>query len=116
MCWAEGRPANYRWTLQTPIRRSVSGKDPMRHERFQAEVASEDWSQCLEICVAMIPVACRSTCTYRVLLLVLNPPGHEVPHESLKTNNLVGRGESIPEGDIQCHIAGGNGGVRNTKD
>ena len=88
----------------------------MRHEHFQAEVASEDWSQRFEICVAIIPVACRSTCTYRVLLLVLDPPGHEVPHQSLQANNLVRRRESIAEGNIQRHIAGGNGRVRNAKD
>lgn len=66
--------------------------------------------------VAMNPISCRSTRTYRVLLLVLNPPRHKVPHKSLEANNLVGRGQGIAEGDIQRHIAGGNGGVRDAKD
>ena len=58
---------------------------------------------------------CRSTCTYGVLLLVLNSPGHKVPHKSLETYNLVGRRESTAERDIQGHIAGGNSGVRDAK-
>jgi hypothetical protein len=70
----------------------------------------------VKIRVAPNPIACRSTCTYRVLLLDLNPPRHEVPHKSLEANNLVGRGESIAERDIQRHIASGNGGMRDAKD
>lgn len=73
-------------------------------------------SAILNMRVAMNPISCRSTVTYRVLLLVLNPPRHKVPHKSLEAYNLVGRGQGMTEGDIQRHVAGGNSGVRDTKD
>lgn len=51
---------------------------------------------------------------YWVERLFLDTASHEVPHERLQADGVVG-GESRAEWHIQRHIAGGNGEVRDSK-
>ena len=89
MCLVGGRTATVPWRSWLPIRPHENDKGPMRRVRFPAGSNS--------VCVSCNMMVAKWECTYRTDVGVLDPAAHEMPHQSLEANHLIGRAQRVAE-------------------
>lgn len=49
-------------------------------------------------------------------MIVLDSPGHELPRQSLETDDLIGRAQGVTERNVEGDISGVDRGMWNTED
>lgn len=54
--------------------------------------------------------------TDRILVIILDSPGHELPRQSLETDDLIGGAQGVTERNVEGDISGVDRGMWNTED
>ena len=115
--WEAGAMATGLWTLRSPTRSHANDINPEQRGHFRAvgkKARGRKASQ--TICATRgFTKPKRCGCTYRTNFTVLAAAAHEMPHEGLQPDDLIGRFQGVAKGLVKRHVACTDGSMWNPK-